>query len=72
MTRFLARRPLGWLLLGLFSALYSCRAAIGGLIALEHGDCVIVFWRTVELVFFSVFAVASIRRTRVPPDADAS
>lgn len=66
MPRIFDRRPLGWLLLAVFSALYSCRAAVGAVIAVIHGDNVVVFWRVVELVFFAWLAVASMRRTSAP------
>lgn len=66
MPRIFDRRPLGWMLLAVFSALYCGRAAVGAVIAVTHGDNAVVFWRVVELVFFAWLAVASMRRTSVP------
>lgn len=65
MTTFFDRRPLRWLLLGLFAALYAVRSLVGAGVALSEGDRVILFWRVVELVFFAWLAVLSIRRTTV-------
>lgn len=64
--RFFDRRPLGWLLLGSFAALYSCRSLVAAVGALADGDDVILFWRVVELGFFAWLAVASVRRTALP------
>lgn len=70
MKDLLDRRPLGWLLLGVFAALYACRSLVGAVEAGFEGDGVIVFWRTVELVFFATLAVASIQRTSVASVGD--
>lgn len=64
--RFFDRRPLGWLLLGIFAALYSCRSLAAGIEALVDRDAVILFWRVVELAFFSWLTFVSIGRTAVP------